>query len=209
MATKELRVNRQIRAKEVFLIDENGDKRGVMNYFDAMAMAEDAGLDLVEISPNANPPVCKIIDYGKYRYEQEKKLKEAKKNQTIVKMREIRMQPKIDTHDLEVKSKAIGEQKSRNDQTGNSKFAFEIKNDTGYKAPEVSYTYYKEDDKDGKPTGSGTIEAVSGDTYVLDISTLENIKPGTTVEIKAEFPEDSRGIELEGGEADQIGRAHV
>ena len=109
MATKELRINRQIRAKEVFLIDENGDKRGVMNYFDAMAMAEDAGLDLVEISPNANPPVCKIIDYGKYRYEQEKKLKEAKKNQTIVKMREIRMQPKIDTHDLEVKSKAIGE----------------------------------------------------------------------------------------------------
>ena len=100
MATKELRVNRQIRAKEVFLIDENGDKRGVMNYFDALAMAEDAGLDLVEISPNANPPV---------RYEQEKKLKEAKKNQTIVKMREIRMQPKIDTHDLEVKSKAIGE----------------------------------------------------------------------------------------------------
>jgi hypothetical protein len=94
------------------------------------------------------------------------------------------------------------EQKSRNDQTGNSKFAFEIKNDTGYKAPEGSYTYYKEDDKDGKPTGSGTIEATSGDTYVLDISTLENIKPGTTVEIKAEFPEDSRGIELEGGEAD-------
>ena len=109
LATKELRVNRQIRAKEVFLIDENGDKRGVMNYFDALGMAEDAGLDLVEISPNANPPVCKIIDYGKYRYEQEKKLKEAKKNQTIVKMREIRMQPKIDTHDLEVKSKAIGE----------------------------------------------------------------------------------------------------
>ncbi|MBR4477289.1 MAG: translation initiation factor IF-3, partial [Spirochaetales bacterium] len=109
MATKELRINRQIRAKEVFLIDENGDKRGVMNYFDALALAEDAGLDLVEISPNANPPVCKIIDYGKFRYEQEKKLKEAKKNQTIVKMREIRMQPKIDTHDLEVKSKAIAE----------------------------------------------------------------------------------------------------
>ena len=109
LATKELRINRQIRAKEVFLIDENGDKRGVTNYFDALAMAEDAGLDLVEISPNANPPVCKIIDYGKYRYEQEKKLKEAKKNQTIVKMREIRMQPKIDTHDLEVKSKAIAE----------------------------------------------------------------------------------------------------
>lgn len=109
MATKDLRINRQIRAKEVFLIDENGDKKGVTNYFEALRMAEDAGLDLVEISPNANPPVCKIIDYGKFRYEQEKKLKEAKKNQTIIKMREIRMQPKIDIHDLEVKSKAIGE----------------------------------------------------------------------------------------------------
>ncbi len=109
MATKELRINRQIRAKEVFLIDENNEKKGVMNYFDALALAEDAGLDLVEISPNANPPVCKIIDYGKFRYEQEKRLKEAKKNQTIVKMREIRMQPKIDTHDLEVKSKSIAE----------------------------------------------------------------------------------------------------
>lgn len=109
MATKELRINRQIRAKEVFVIDENNDKRGVMNFFDALELAENAGLDLVEISPNANPPVCKIIDYGKYRYEQEKRLKEAKKNQTIVKMREIRMQPKIDTHDLEVKSKSIAE----------------------------------------------------------------------------------------------------
>ncbi len=109
MATKELRINRQIRAKDVFVIDENNDKRGVMNFFDALALAEEAGLDLVEISPTANPPVCKIIDYGKYRYEQEKRLKEAKKNQTIVKMREIRMQPKIDTHDLEVKSKAIAE----------------------------------------------------------------------------------------------------
>ena len=109
MATKELRINRQIRAKEVFLIDDENQKKGVMNFFDALALAEDAGLDLVEISPNANPPVCKIIDYGKFRYEQQKKLKEAKKNQTIIKMREIRMQPKIDKHDLEVKSKAIGE----------------------------------------------------------------------------------------------------
>ena len=109
LATKELRTNRQIRAKEVFVIDENNDKRGSMNFFDALALAEEAGLDLVEISPNSNPPVCKIIDYGKYRYEQEKRLKEAKKNQTIVKMREIRMQSKIDTHDLEVKSKSIAE----------------------------------------------------------------------------------------------------
>lgn len=110
MATaKELRINRQIRAKEVFVIDNNNEKKGVMNFFDALALAEEADLDLVEISPNSNPPVCKIINYGKYKYEQEKKLKEAKKNQTIVKVREIRMQPKIDVHDLEVKTKAIAE----------------------------------------------------------------------------------------------------
>lgn len=116
MATKELRINRQIRAKEVFLIDEENQKKGIMNFFDALALAEEVGLDLVEISPTANPPVCKIIDYGKFRYEQQKKLKEAKKNQTIIKMREIRMQPKIDKHDLEVKSKAIGEFLSQGDK---------------------------------------------------------------------------------------------
>ena len=109
MATKELTVNRRIRAREVFVIDSDNQKRGVMEFFDALALAEEAGLDLVEISPNANPPVCKIVDYGKYRYEQEKRQKEAKKNQTVVKNREIRMQPKIDVHDLEVKAKAIGE----------------------------------------------------------------------------------------------------
>ena len=109
MATKELRINRQIRAREVFVIDDQNQKKGIMNFFDALALAEEAGLDLVEISPNAEPPVCKIVDYGKFRYEQEKKLKEAKKNQTIVKLREIRMQPKIDTHDLEVKTKSIAE----------------------------------------------------------------------------------------------------
>ena len=109
MATKELNVNRRIRAREVFVIDSDNQKRGVMEFFDALALAEEALLDLVEISPNANPPVCKIVDYGKYRYEQEKRQKEAKKNQTVVKNREIRMQPKIDVHDLEVKAKAIGE----------------------------------------------------------------------------------------------------
>ena len=110
MATKEkdLRVNRQIRAKEVNLIDADGEHKGVMGYFDALKLAEYQSLDLVEISPNARPPVCRIIDYDKFRYERRKRQKEAKKNQTIVKMREIRMQPKIDTHDLDVKTKAIG-----------------------------------------------------------------------------------------------------
>ena len=109
MATRDLRVNRQIRAHEVRLIDENGEQKGVMKTFDAIRMAEEAGLDLVEVSPNANPPVCKILDFGKYRYELEKKQRDAKKNQAVIKIKEIRMQPKIDRHDLETKSKFIAE----------------------------------------------------------------------------------------------------
>ncbi len=109
MATKDLRINRQIRAREVLVIDENGVQRGIMNVPEACRLADEAGMDLVEVSPNANPPVCKILDFGKYRYEMEKKSREAKKNQTVVKIKEIRMQPKIEKHDLETKSKAIAE----------------------------------------------------------------------------------------------------
>lgn len=109
MATKEkeLRMNRQIRAPEVFVIDSEGTQRGVMRTADAIQMAEDEGLDLIEISPNANPPVCKILDYDKYRYQMEKRQKEARKSQVIVKVREVRMQPKIDVHDMLTKSRAI------------------------------------------------------------------------------------------------------
>ncbi|MBQ0071134.1 MAG: translation initiation factor IF-3 [Spirochaetales bacterium] len=109
MATKDLRINRQIRAREVFLIDENGEQKGVMSAFDAYKLAEEAGLDLVEVSPMANPPVCKILDFGKYRYEMEKKQKEAKKNQTVTKLKEVRMQSKIADNDVNTKSKAIAE----------------------------------------------------------------------------------------------------
>ncbi len=109
LATKELRINRQIRSREVFVIDAEGNQQGVMNTFAAMELAEQAGMDLVEVSPNANPPVCKVLDYGKYRYEQEKRNREAKKHQTIVKLKEIRMQPKIERHDMEFKTKAIAE----------------------------------------------------------------------------------------------------
>ncbi len=91
------------------LIDENGEQKGVMRTYDAIRLAEEAGLDLVEVSPNANPPVCKILDFGKYRYEMEKKQRDAKRNQTVIKVKEIRMQPKIDKHDLETKSKFISE----------------------------------------------------------------------------------------------------
>ena len=109
MATRDLRINRQIRAREVLVIDENGVQRGTMSVPEACHLADEAGMDLVEVSPNANPPVCKILDFGKYRYELERKTREAKKNQTIVKIKEIRMQPKIEKHDLETKSKAIAE----------------------------------------------------------------------------------------------------
>ena len=109
MATKDLRINRQIRAREVFLIDENGEQKGVINTYDAYRMAEEAGLDLVEVSPMANPPVCKILDFGKYRYEMEKKQKEAKKNQAVTKRKEVRMQSKIADNDVNTKSKAISE----------------------------------------------------------------------------------------------------
>ena len=109
MATKDLRSNRQIRAREVFLIDENGEQKGVINTYDAYRMAEEAGLDLVEVSPMANPPVCKILDFGKYRYELEKKQKEAKKNQAVTKLKEVRMQSKIADNDVNTKSKAISE----------------------------------------------------------------------------------------------------
>ena len=109
MATRELRINRQIRAHQVLVIDENGVQRGTMSVPEACRLAEESGLDLVEVSPNANPPVCKILDFGRYRYEMEKKSREAKKNQAVVKIKEIRMQPKIEKHDLETKSKAIAE----------------------------------------------------------------------------------------------------
>jgi len=85
------------------LIDHTGEKIGVVPIETAKAKAEEAGLDLVEIVPTAKPPVCKVIDYGKYKFETEKKAKEAKKNQQIVKVKEIRLQPKIDKHDYDFK----------------------------------------------------------------------------------------------------------
>jgi len=91
----------------VLLIDDTGEKRGVVATDEALAMAVDAGLDLVEVSPNTKPPVCKILDYGKYKYQQQKKRAEAKKKQKIVEIKEIKMRPNIDDHDYEVKAKAM------------------------------------------------------------------------------------------------------
>lgn len=102
-----LRVNRSIRASEVRLISETGEALGIMPVQDALAAAERASLDLVEVSPKAEPPVCKIMNYGKFRYEQQKKKNESKKNQKIVEMKEVQIRPGIDAHDLEVKMKAV------------------------------------------------------------------------------------------------------
>lgn len=107
MAAKELRINRDIRVREVRLIDEKGEQRGILPTIEAMELAKQAGVDLVEVSPNANPPVCKILDYGKYKFDQEKRKKESKKKQKQVKLKEIRMQPKIEKHDLQFKTKHI------------------------------------------------------------------------------------------------------
>ena len=106
---KGLRINEMIRVREIRLIDEEGSQKGIVPTKDALKMAKERELDLVEVAPNANPPVCKILDYGKYRFEQEKKLRDSKKNQKVLKLKEIRMQPKIAGGDIEFKSKHIKE----------------------------------------------------------------------------------------------------
>ncbi|MBQ7285904.1 MAG: translation initiation factor IF-3 [Alphaproteobacteria bacterium] len=99
------RINEDIRVREVRLIDENGDNRGIVSIQEALRIADEAGLDLIEISPQAVPPVCKVLDYGKYKYEAQKRKAEAKKNQKVVEIKELKLRPMIDTHDYEVKVK--------------------------------------------------------------------------------------------------------
>ena len=103
------RINEMIRVREVRLIDDEGNQKGIVPTIEALKLAKEKDLDLVEVSPNANPPVCKILDYGKYRFEQEKKLRDAKKNQKVLKLKEIRMQPKIGSGDLDTKAKHVQE----------------------------------------------------------------------------------------------------
>jgi len=99
----DLFINEQIRDREIRLIGENGEQVGIMSPKEAMKLAEEAGLDLVKIAPTAKPPVCKIVDYGKYKYEQVRKEKEAKKKQRVIEVKEIRLSPNIDTNDLNTK----------------------------------------------------------------------------------------------------------
>ena len=105
IATKELCINEEIKAKEVRLIDDAGEQLGVIATSQALAQAYEKGLDLVEISPNSAPPVCRIMDYGKYRFEREKKEKEQRKKKPSVELKEIQLRCRIDTHDFNTKLK--------------------------------------------------------------------------------------------------------
>ena len=107
MAERRLRINDMIRVPEVRLISADGRQAGVVSTEQAMELARENRLDLVEVSPMARPPVCKILDYGKYKFEQEKRIKESKRKQKLGKLKEIRMQPKIETHDLQFKARQV------------------------------------------------------------------------------------------------------
>src|SRR5215211_458331 len=101
------RTNDEIRAREVQLIDQSGENRGTLEFRDAMALATEAGLDLVEIAPNSTPPVAKIMDYGKYKFQAQKKAAEARKKQKVVEIKEIKLRPMIDDHDYDVKMRQM------------------------------------------------------------------------------------------------------
>jgi translation initiation factor IF-3 len=100
-------VNERIRVPQVRLIDENGEPLGVVPTFQALQMARDKGLDLMEVAANASPPVCKICDYGKFKYEKKKKEHQAKKKQTVIKVKEVQLRPQTEEHDLEYKFKNV------------------------------------------------------------------------------------------------------
>ncbi|MCM3619402.1 translation initiation factor IF-3 [Sutcliffiella horikoshii] len=103
MISKDMMVNDGIRAREVRLIGQNGDQLGIKSKVEALEIAARANLDLVMVAPNAKPPVCRIMDYGKFRFEQQKKDKEARKNQKVISLKEVRLSPSIDEHDFNTK----------------------------------------------------------------------------------------------------------
>jgi translation initiation factor IF-3 len=109
VTNNEPRINEEIRAQEIRVIDENGAQKGIMKLQDALAYAQQAELDLVEMVPDGNPPVCKVIDYSKFKYQQEKKNRQSRKTHKNLELKEIKIRPKIGTHDLEVKMNHIKE----------------------------------------------------------------------------------------------------
>ncbi|HLE17037.1 MAG TPA: translation initiation factor IF-3 [Syntrophales bacterium] len=123
-------MNRDINSPTVRVVDE-GEQLGIMPLTDALDLAAKAGLDLVEIAPNSSPPVCRVMDYGKFRYQQNKKLQDAKKSQTIIQVKEIRIRPKTDGHDLQVKIKHIKKFLSEGDK---------VKITMMFRGREIAYT---------------------------------------------------------------------
>jgi len=107
LAKQNLRINEAIRVREVRLIGDDGKQYGLVPTLEALKIAQEQGVDLVEVAPQAKPPVCKLLDYGKFKFEQEKNAKESRKKQKLLKLKEVRMQPKIESHDLEFKTKHI------------------------------------------------------------------------------------------------------
>jgi translation initiation factor IF-3 len=107
LAKQELRTNEAIRVREVRLVGSDGEQLGIVPTLEALKMAKEQGVDLVEVAPQAKPPVCKLLDYGKFKFEQEKNARESRKKQKLLKMKEVRMQPKIESHDLEFKTRHI------------------------------------------------------------------------------------------------------
>lgn len=105
IAKEDLRINEEIRAREVRVTSEDGQQIGIMSVFDALNLAAERHLDLVEIAPNAKPPVCRIMDFGKFRYEQQKREKEARKKQKTFDIKEVKLRPGIEKHDFDVKAK--------------------------------------------------------------------------------------------------------
>ncbi|WP_343063229.1 translation initiation factor IF-3 [Halobacillus locisalis] len=103
ISKENVNINEKIRAREVRLIDVNGEQLGIKSRNEALDIAANANLDLVMVAPNAKPPVCRVMDYGKYRFEQQKKEKEARKNQTVIKVKEVRLSPNIEEHDFNTK----------------------------------------------------------------------------------------------------------
>jgi len=153
-------INEQIRDREIRLIGQNGEQLGIMSARDAYLKAQEAGLDLVKIAPTAKPPVCKIIDYGKYRYELARKEKEARKKQKTVDVKELRLSPSIDTHDVQVKVKKANEFlkdgdkvkisiRFRGREIGHSKVGMQIMEDFA-KATEEFGTVDKQPKMEGK-----------------------------------------------------------
>jgi translation initiation factor IF-3 len=152
LAEKDLRMNEGIRVREVRLIDADGNQKGIVPTFEALQMARDAGLDLVEVAPQAQPPVCKLLDYGKYKFELEKKIRESRKHQKQVRVKEIRMQPKIDGHDLEFKTRHIQEFLEEGDK---------VKVTVRFRGRELAHTELGKDVLD-------RILQMLGDTFLLE-----------------------------------------